>query len=487
MVKNTRVLAFVLAGGEGKRLAPLTRQVAKPAVPFHQDHRLIDFALSNLRNSGIRAIHVLMQYQPHSVLQHLMACWRCGRPDPDGFINPIIGGAGGIPAFTGTADAVYQNRQQIIDFCPDVVAIFSADHIYRMDVRQMVDFHLASGADVTVSALPVPLEQARSFGVIEAGADGRIRRFVEKPRQPRAMPGCPDRAFASMGNYLFSPRVLLEALEATHATGGSDFGGHLLPSLVESRRLMAYDFTTNRIEGLPEHCDPHYWRDVGTLDAYFAAQMDTLGGPDRVPRFDVLARCWPIRGRTQPFDPSRGEWSLGRYQCLSSIARSARVEHSILRQGVSVAEQARVTHCILGENVEVGQGCRLRNVIVEADNKVPPGFTVGFDADRDHEWLPMSEGGVVVIPRGFFSTTVLARAVSSGIGRGATPTITPIGVPTGLPAAAAAGGIQASLAGPAPSVLPMIPTLAAGAPPLGPRRREAGATEPQPASRAARA
>ncbi len=314
MEKSTRVLAFVLAGGEGRRLAPLTRHTAKPAVSFHTSHRLIDFALSNLRNSGIRAIHVLMQYQPQSVLQHLMACWRCGKPDPDGFINPILGGVGGLPAFAGTADAVYQNRQLIIDFCPDVVAIFSADHIYRMDVRQMVAYHLACGADVTVSALPVPLEEARSFGVIEAAADGRIRRFVEKPQRPRPMPGRPDRAFASMGNYLFSPRVLLEALEATHAADGTDFGGHLLPALVDSHRLMAYDFTTNRIDGVPAGCDAHYWRDVGTLDAYFAAQMDTLGAADRAPRFDMQARCWPIRGEAPAYDPARREWSPG--QCM---------------------------------------------------------------------------------------------------------------------------------------------------------------------------
>ena len=510
MEKATRVLAFVLAGGEGRRLAPLTLNVAKPAIAFHDNHRLIDFALSNLRNSGVRAIHVLMQYQPHSVLQHLIASWRCNRPDAGGFINPIIGGVGDVPTFAGTADAVYQNRQQIIDFRPDVVAIFSADHIYRMDVRQMVDFHLASGADVTVSALPVPLEQARSFGVIEADGDGRIRCFVEKPQQPRPMPRRPDHAFASMGNYLFSPRVLLDALEATRAAGGTDFGGHLLPALVGSHRLMAYDFTTNRIEGLPDGCDAHYWRDVGTLDAYFAAHLDTLGTPDAGPRFDVLARCWPIHGDTSGFDPARRGWSLGRYPSLSAVAPSARVERSILRRGVTVGEHAEVSRCILGEHVEVGAGCRLRNVIIEADNKVPPGFEIGFEPTGDPEWLPMSEGGVVVIPRGFFGTTVLAR-VSAGPGRGAMPDITPIGLPTGvstglptgmstglptgmptgMPAALGAGasspGMQASLAAPPPAVLPMVPSLSTGAAPRPPRRRDPAGSEPPSSSREARA
>jgi glucose-1-phosphate adenylyltransferase len=480
METNTRVLAFVLAGGEGRRLAPLTRHVAKPAIPFHKSHRLIDFALSNLRNSGVRAIHVLMQYQPQSVLQHLIACWHCGRSDADGFVHPVIGGSSGVPAFAGTADAVYCNRQEIIDFCPDVVAVFSADHIYRMDVRQMIDFHLASGADVTVSALPVPLAEARSFGVIEADTSGRIRRFAEKPPQPRPMPGRPDHAFASMGNYLFSPRVLLEALEATHAAGGTDFGGHLLPSLVDGHRLMAYDFTSNRIDGLPAGCDPHYWRDVGTLDAYFAAHMDTMGAPAQAPRFDVNARCWPIRSATPAFDAARGEWSLGRYRSMATVAASASVEHSILRPGVRVGERAEVFRSILGENVDVGAGCRLRNVIIEADNHVPPGFEVGFDPATDRDWLPVSEGGVVVIPRGFFSTTQLARAVARGLGSGTAPAIIPPGIAGNVPAAGMGSGASTH------TVTPMVPALAAGAAPTLPRRREA-ATAETPSTHAARA
>jgi len=276
--------------------------------------------------------------------------------------------------------------------------------------------------------------------------------------------------------------VLLEALEATHAADGTDFGGHLLPTLVDSHRLMAYDFTTNRIDGVPAGCDAHYWRDVGTLDAYFAAQMDTLGAADRAPRFDMQARCWPIRGESPAYDPARREWSPG--QGWSSIGQSARVEQSILRAGVSIADRAEVSRCILGDNVEVGPGCRLRNVIIEADNKVPPGFEVGVEPDRDHEWLPVSEGGVVVIPRGFFSTTVLAQAVSAGVGRGAGPAITPIGLPTGL-AATVSPGKQAALAATTGTVMPMVPSLSAGAAPVGARRREPA--EQQPSTQAARA
>jgi glucose-1-phosphate adenylyltransferase len=413
--REVKVLAFVLAGGEGKRLAPLTKEVAKPAVPFHTQHRLIDFALSNLRNSGIRTMHVLMQYRPESVLEHLTSAWQIHRPDATCFINPVIGGQGGMPHFAGTADAVYRNRREIVDTLPDLVAVFSADHIYRMDVRQMIDFHLDTGADATVAALPVPLAEARGFGVIEARSDGRIKRFAEKPQKPLPMPGRPDHALASMGNYIFSPKVLLEALEATRADGGTDFGGHLLPALVSSHRLMAYDFTTNVIEGLAPEKRSHYWRDVGTLDAYFAAHMDTLAGPGGAPRFDLAAHGWPIRGETSVFDASRRNWALGRYESLAAVAPSAAVEQIILRQGASVGAGAEVERCILGEHVEIGARCRLRNVIVESGTRVPAGFVAGFDPARDREMLTVSDGGIVVIPRSFFSTpirTTLAHAAA---------------------------------------------------------------------------
>jgi glucose-1-phosphate adenylyltransferase len=434
--KSARVLAWVLAGGEGKRLAPLTRHIAKPAIPFHTDHRLIDFALSNLRNSGIRAIHVLMQYKPQSLLQHLISTWRGHRLDPDDFVSPITGGVDGMTRFAGTADAVYRNRHAILAFRPDVVAIFSADHVYRMDVRQMIAFHLDSSADATVAALPVSLAEAQSFGVIDAGAGGRIRRFAEKPANPSPMPDRPDHALASMGNYLFSPQVLLEALESTHDAGGTDFGGNLLPSLVSSHRLMAYDFTTNLIEGLQAECDPHYWRDVGTIDAYFAAHMDTLAESGRPARFEVAARCWPIHAVAPAFDPAAKNRSPARLQRAAAVARSAEVEQSILRQGACLGEGAIVSRCILGDEVRVGAGCRLRNVIVESDNHLPDGFEAGFDLARDRAALPVSPGGIVVIPRGYFASIgaqavspmapALAGAASSPLRRREPATATPL-------------------------------------------------------------
>ena len=412
MKKAARVLAVVLAGGEGTRLGPLTRQVAKPAIPFHTDHRLIDFALSNLHNSGIGTVHVLMQYQPYSVLQHLSDRWRGPLTGPGCIVNPIIGGERGLARFTGTAHAVYEIRQAIIDTRPEVVAVFSADHVYRMDVRQMIDFHLASGADATVAALPVPCEVARSFGVMEVDGGSRIRRFVEKPLQPLPMPGRPGHALASMGNYLFEPQFLLQTLETCSGGGATDFGGHLLPALVSSHRLVAYDFTGSVIEGLADECDPHYWRDVGTLDAYFAAHMDTLAEPGSRPCFDMAARSWPIHGAASTLDAGRLGWARGRYpQALYASSRS-QVEQSILRRGARVGERSEVFRCILGNDVEVGAGCRLRRVIVEAGTRLPAGFEAGLDPVMDRERFAVSPGGIVVIHQGSFAAPSAALSRS---------------------------------------------------------------------------
>jgi glucose-1-phosphate adenylyltransferase len=403
MKKAAEVLAIVLAGGEGRRLAPLTRQTAKPAVPFHTDLRLIDFALSNLYNSGVGRVKVLMQYQPDSVLQHLRERW-CGPWSTSRCtVDPVVGGEGELARFAGTADAVYQVRHAIREARPDVVAVFSADHVYRMDVRPMVERHLQSGADATVSAIPVPCEAARAFGVMEVDRTGRIRRFAEKPAQPSPMPGRPGFALASMGNYLFEPRFLLQALEACHAEGGTDFGNHLLPALVLSHRLMAYDFTQDAIDGLAEECDPHYWRDVGTLDAYFTAHMDTMAEPGGRPCFDVAASSWPIRSGGA-IEAGPRSWGLDRYRRFLPASSRAQVEQSVLRRGVHVGERSEVFRCILGEGVEVGAGCRLRRVIVEAGTRLPAGFKAGFDAESDRARFPVSAGGVVVIPRGHFET-----------------------------------------------------------------------------------
>jgi glucose-1-phosphate adenylyltransferase len=413
MKKSAEVLAIVLAGGEGTRLAPLTRQTAKPAMPFHAAHRLIDFALSNLNNSGIPVVHVLMQYRPESVLRHLDEAWMGAQEGSGCLIHPLVGGTGRLPRFNGTADAVYQIRQALIEQRPDVVAVFSADHVYRMDVRQMIDFHLQTGADATVAALPVPCEAARSFGVMEVDGRGRIMRFAEKPQHPLPMPGRPGHALASMGNYLFAPDVLLQALEANHAAGGTDFGSHVLPALLRSsHRLMAYDFTTNVVEGLDEEGDPHYWRDVGTLDAYFAAHMDTIAPAGKHPAFDLAAPAWPIRGAASALAPGETGLGVGALPATGngdepSPGRAKRSQAwgqgGRGRSGVPLHRRRRV---------EIGARCRLRNVIVEAGTRLPDGFQAGFDLEEDRERFAVSLGGVVVIPRGVIEPRVASMAPS---------------------------------------------------------------------------
>ena len=288
-----KIVAMVLAGGEGTRLYPLTAEHAKPAVPFASGYRLVDFVLSNLVNSRISTIYVLAQYKPDSLIQHIRAAWEPWFSD-EGAIKVLLPSSNTLGGqFKGTADAVYQYLDLLRAHSPDVVAVFAADHIYRMDVRQMVAFHRERRAEVTVSAVGVPLREASGFGIVTAAADGRVSGFREKPKQPAPMPGDPTRAYASMGNYLFDPEVLEEALLEARRLGDTDFGRDVLPRLCNTRQVYAYDFAANRIPGLQEYEQPAYWRDVGTLAALAAAQQDAMGNP---PRFNLWNRRWPIRG-----------------------------------------------------------------------------------------------------------------------------------------------------------------------------------------------
>ena len=289
-----KILALVLAGGEGTRLYPLTAEHAKPALRFAGECRLIDFVLSNLANSGISAIYVLAQHRPQSLIRHIDTAWLPAFQPPAKFLTVLLPPAHEPGScYRGTADAVYKNLALIRQHQPDLVAVFAADHVYRMDVRQMVSFHLEREAEVSVAAVPVPIEEASSFGVVAAGPEGDIEAFQEKPRHPAPMPLDPDRAYASMGNYLFDANALEELLEEASARGGVDFGRHILPGLPKRRRVFAYDFSRNRIPGLRPHEEPAYWRDVGTHRAFAAAQQDVKGPR---PRFDLSNRRWPIRG-----------------------------------------------------------------------------------------------------------------------------------------------------------------------------------------------
>ena len=292
----TKILALVLAGGEGSRLYPLTAEHAKPALPFAGGYRIVDFVLSNLVNSGISSIYVLAQYKPQSLIQHIRAAWAHSSQSPERFVNVVLPKTGAEPGrFEGTADAVYQNLHLIERHRPDLVAVFAADHIYRMDVRQMVRCHVERGADVSIAAVPVPVEKASPFGIIVTGSDGRVTDFQEKPDRPAPIPAEPKRAYASMGNYLFNPRVLAELLQQAHQHRETDFGRHVLPRARCSHRAFAYDFASNRVPGVRRHEERGYWRDVGTIEAYAAARQD-VSGPK--PRFSLTNDEWPIYAKS---------------------------------------------------------------------------------------------------------------------------------------------------------------------------------------------
>ncbi len=289
------IVALVLAGGEGTRLYPLTAEHAKPALPFANGYRIVDFVLSNLVNSGISTIYVLAQYKPASLLRHIETAWAPWLAQGEGMIKVLLPRSNTYGGhFKGTADAVYQYLDVLQAHSPDVVAVFAADHVYRMDVRQMIAFHRSKQAEVTVAAVAVPVEKASSFGIVSTQAEGRVREFIEKPQRAPTLPYNPARAYASMGNYLFEPDVLETALVEGRSRGEIDFGRDLLPRLCRTARVYAYDFSENQVPGVQEFEEPAYWRDVGTLTALAAAQQDAMG---QRPRFNLRNRRWPIRGQ----------------------------------------------------------------------------------------------------------------------------------------------------------------------------------------------
>ena len=398
---NERVIAFVMAGGEGSRLQPLTSQRSKPSVPFGARYRIIDFALSNLINSGIRTIYLLVQYKSQSLIEHVRKAWSLSPLLQDQFVTVVPPQMReGAHWFQGTADAVYQNMGLIEAHAPDLVAVFGADHIYRMDVRQMIEFHRQREADVSVSALPVPLGEASSFGVMATSPQGRIMEFQEKPKHPSPMPGNPDYAFASMGNYLFKTDVLMEGLRMGRHRGETDFGQHVLPSLMHSHGLYAYDFSTNRVPGTKPYEEPVYWRDVGTIDAYFAAQKDVMG---LEPKFDAFNPQWPIYSSNYQGPVARvigGRIENSLLAAATVVCDGAQVRNSIVRRETVIEEGAELEDCIIMDYVRIGKGARLRRVIVDRHNYIEPGARIGFDRDADGRRYTISSGGIVVVPLG---------------------------------------------------------------------------------------
>jgi len=400
------VFGMVLAGGEGKRLAPLTADRAKPAVPFGGHYRLIDFVLSNLINGGYVKIAVLTQYKSHSLDRHVTTAWRLS-PLLGNYVTPVPAQMRRGPRwFAGSADAIYQNLNLIYDERPDYICVFGADHVYRMDPSQMVEQHIASGAEVTVAGIRVPASQAQEFGVIETGPDGtRIAAFREKPSDPVGLPDAPDQVYASMGNYVFTRDTLIEAvtMDAADESSNHDIGGNVIPMLVAAGAANVYDFATNEVPGVTER-DRGYWRDVGTLDSYYDAHMELVSVH---PVFNLYNRDWPILTWTDPLPPAKfvsTEAGMGHagdsMVCAGALISGGSVRRSILSPGVRVHSYATVEGSILLHGVDVGRHAIVRNAIIDKNVRIPEGARIGLDLDLDRERFVVSPGGVVVIGKG---------------------------------------------------------------------------------------
>ena len=396
-----RILGLILAGGKGERLYPLTKDRSKPAVPFGSKYRIADFVLSNFINSGIFSIYILVQYKSQSLIDHIRRGWRLGGLVDSHFIITVPPQMRwGESWYRGTADAVYQNLNLIRDVNPDLVAIFGADHVYRMDIQQLVAAHLDRGADVSVAALPVALDTASGFGILETDHDGRIIGWEEKPPRPRAMPDDPGLALSSMGNYLFSTEVLVDALvEDARRSTDHDFGRTIIPELYPYARVFAYDFLQNEIPGLRAGEERGYWRDVGTIEAYWRANMDLLG---HAPALDLDNQRWPILGApfAGPAAGILGGTILDIRMGEGTLIRGATVRHSILGQGVVVEAGAVIEDSIIMDNSVVGEQAVVQRAIVDRFNMIEPGTTLGGGAEQQPENCIVDPSGITVMARG---------------------------------------------------------------------------------------
>lgn len=394
-----KVLAFVLAGGKGERLFPLTFFRSKPSVPFGGRYRIVDFVLSNLVNSHVHSIYMLVQYKSQSLIEHVRKNWILSSIIKDHFVAVVPPQMRMGPEwFQGTADAVFQNIDLIRDHNPELVIVFGADHIYRMDIRQMIDFHLSREACVTVAARPVPLEQASAFGVIETDNENRITGFQEKPKNPAPMPTDPSRAYVSMGNYIFSRDILVDALADAQRKKLHDFGAHVIPGLVGKGKVFAYDFATNVIPGAAPYEEAGYWRDVGTISAYFEAHRDLLG---ERPKFELDNPQWPINASGANGPAAKFLNASIRNSIIADgvLIKKAKIRNSVIRSGVRIEDNVTVEDSIVMDNVVLKKNSRIRNVIIDKLNVINEGEEIGFDRETDRFKCHIDTSGIAIVPK----------------------------------------------------------------------------------------
>lgn len=397
---HPKVLAFALAGGKGERLFPLTVFRSKPAVPFGGRYRIVDFVLSNFVNSDIHAIYLPVQYKSQSLIEHVRKNWVLSSVIKDHFVTIVPPQMQMGPEwFQGTADAIFQNINLIHQHNPELVIIFGADHIYRMDIRQMIDFHLGNDAQVTVASIPVPVEKASSFGIIVTDHEKRIIGFQEKPKKPLPMPDDPHHAYASMGNYIFTRDILLESLAKSQRKKQHDFGSHVIPDMVQTGKVFAYDFATNIIPGTMPYEENGYWRDVGTIPAFFEAHMDMLGD---TPLFELDNKSWPIfpSGYSGPASKILSGTIKNSIIAEGVVIHNAKIRNSFIRSGVIIDKGVSIENCLIMDQVVLKKGCRLKNVIVDKLNVIGEGEEIGFNSNKDRFRCHIDSSGIAIVPRG---------------------------------------------------------------------------------------
>jgi glucose-1-phosphate adenylyltransferase len=402
------VLTMILAGGQGERLFPLTKDRAKPAVPFGGRYRIIDFVINNFINSGFFKIKVLTQFKSNSLIEHITRTWRLV-PEIGQYVDIVPAQMRRGPFwFRGTADAVFQNLELIFDEKPDYVCVFGGDHIYKMDVNQMLQDHINNDADLTIATVPVHVSEAHHFGVVEIDPDYRVTGFVEKPKEgAKTIPDRPDHILASMGNYIFKASVMIDVLQRNALrNSGVDFGKEIIPQMYPKMKVFAYDFATNFIPGEEPH-NQGYWRDVGTVDSYFAAALDLVSV---TPQFNLYNPMWPIVSAPMHLPPAKFVFADSKSQRIGiatdslvsdgSIISGGTINRCVLHPRVRIHSYADVDESILMEGVEIGRHSKIRRTIIDKGVKLPPNTTIGYDLEADRERFTVTDSGIVVVPKG---------------------------------------------------------------------------------------